>query len=110
MMTVHYDPQQFKMEITGHAGAGKKGEDLVCAAASTLTCTLMNAAKSRDEFHADVYIADEDPAVMVQCKPDNEELCLEMFRTILHGFYILKLKAPGHVRIVIEDPEEKRGD
>ncbi len=105
MMTVHYDPQQFKMEITGHAGAGKKGEDLVCAAASTLTCTLMNVAKDREDNHAEVYVGD-DAAVMVQCRPEHPELCLEMFRTLLHGFFILMLKAPENVRIVIEEREE----
>lgn len=32
--------EKLKLLATGHAGAGKKGEDLVCCAVSTLLCTL----------------------------------------------------------------------
>lgn len=37
-------------EITGHAGFGKKGEDIVCAAVSVLTLNTINAVEAFTEI------------------------------------------------------------
>lgn len=107
MTRVFYDPARYRMEICGHAGAGKPGEDLVCAAVSALVFALANAARDRDEHHAQVLIDERSADVLVQCEPEDEALCEEMFRTILHGFVVLKMRAPGHIKIEIRDDREK---
>lgn len=38
-----------RMNLLGHAGAGAKGEDLVCAGASALACTLALAVEKLNE-------------------------------------------------------------
>jgi uncharacterized protein YsxB (DUF464 family) len=108
MTKVFYDPARFRMEICGHAGAGRPGEDLVCAAASALTFALANAARDRDEHHAQVLIDEQQASILVQCEPEDGPLCEEMFRTVLHGFVVLKMRYPAHIKIEIL--EEEKGD
>lgn len=43
MIRVIYEPDAPQIEVTGHAGAGDYGHDLVCAAASILCYTLQRA-------------------------------------------------------------------
>ena len=40
MVQVRYNPDVPSLRVSGHAGAGKYGEDLVCAAVSILAHTL----------------------------------------------------------------------
>lgn len=104
MTTVHFDPKAYKLELRGHAGAGRQGEDLVCAGASALAFAALNAAKDREDYHAEVYMDWENADILVECSPerDAEEACAEMFRVILHGFAVLKQRSPEHIRVVIE--------
>lgn len=109
MTSVRFFPAEFRMEISGHAGSGKPGEDLCCAAASALTFALANAARDEDSYHAQVLIDPENAAVRVQCEPEEPALCEEMFRVILHGLVVLKMRYPGHVKITIEDKPSVSG-
>ena len=104
MTTVHLDPAAFKLELTGHAGDGKAGEDLTCAGASALAFALLNAAKDREDYHADIYMDWDDAAILVECNPDKEAAaeCAERFRVIMHGYAVLKQRKPKSIRIVIE--------
>lgn len=104
MTTVHLDPDSYKLEITGHANTAKAGEDIVCAGASTLAFALMNAAKDREDYHADVYMDWNDAAIMVECHPEEavQAECAEMFRAIMHGYAVLKQGSPDHIKICIE--------
>lgn len=49
MITIAFDYQQktgtLRMTMDGHAGAGKKGSDLVCASATMLAYTLAQAVQ-----------------------------------------------------------------
>ena len=40
MTRIEYDRAAFSLTMEGHAGAGEAGNDLVCAALSTLMMTL----------------------------------------------------------------------
>ena len=104
MTTVHLDPDAYKLELTGHACDGKAGEDLTCAGASALAFALLNAAKDREDYHADVYMDWNDAAILVQCYPEEgvEAECAEMFRVIMHGYAVLKQRKPDHIKICIE--------
>lgn len=110
MTSVRFVPAEFRMEISGHAGTGKTGEDLCCAAASALTFALANAARDEDSYHAQVLIDPENAAVRVQCEPEEPALCEEMFRVILHGLVVLKMRYPGYVKITIEDSIPQSAD
>lgn len=104
MTTIHMDPDAFKLEMSGHAGADEKGKDIVCAGASILGFALLNAAKDREDFHADVYMDWNDAAIMVECHPEKEAEaeCREMFRVVMHGYAVLLQGSPDHIQIFIE--------
>ena len=104
MTKVEYDPEEFRMEIRGHAGTAPPGQDLVCAAASTLSFALVNAALDRGEqYNTHLHLNKKDAVIGVRCYPDeeHEELCREMFRTILHGFALLREGNPDNIEIEI---------
>lgn len=46
MIAIFCDPRACRVTVTGHAGSGPKGQDLVCAAVSALVLTLEEAVKT----------------------------------------------------------------
>lgn len=55
MIKVHYDPGQMQMTFSGHAEYAAKGEDIVCAAVSTLYNTL----KMQKDVHEQLGYEDD---------------------------------------------------
>lgn len=73
MITITFKAKTLELEIKGHAGQGNKGEDIVCAAISTLFCTLCQALiESRNMLKANPVIKDKDGDGYIQCKPKKE--------------------------------------
>lgn len=101
MTTVSYDPEQFRIEIKGHAGMAPAGRDLACASVSTLVFTLMNAASAVEEYRTHIMTCKKDACIRVECDPDqeHEQLCSEMFRTIMFGFEALQELHPEYIHL-----------
>ncbi|ETA74981.1 ribosomal-processing cysteine protease Prp [Ligilactobacillus equi] len=61
-------------ELTGHAGYGIEGEDIVCAAVSVLTISTVNSLEQLAKVELDI---DERPLeggyLRVELKTDNDE-------------------------------------
>lgn len=102
MTKIFYYPDEHRMEIRGHSGAAPAGSDIVCAAVSSLTFALMNAATEVPEWMTNVFIDNTGAVIRVQCYPDEEQepVCREMFRTILAGFDNLAETYPDHVKLI----------
>lgn len=49
MTTIETDEKKFYVRASGHAGAGTMGNDIVCAAVSVLTQTLLNVLTDEEE-------------------------------------------------------------
>lgn len=110
MTWADYEPESYRMEIRGHAGAAPAGQDLVCAGISTLAFALINAAMSCEEYgghvmvqgdsskKADTFGADA-PLIRVECCPEEgaEDRCREMFRTIWCGLQTLEENYPEYL-------------
>ena len=47
MTRIRYEPGKFRLTIRGHAGAGARGADIVCAGLSALGFALVDAAEAR---------------------------------------------------------------
>ena len=92
MINITFDPNEFKLDITGHAEHGKKGEDIVCSAISTLFYTLAEALyESKAMLAEDIIFSDEDGNGHLSCKPKAEYAANVslIYWTILNGFELL---------------------
>ena len=89
MINITFNPNTFTIDITGHAEHGKKGEDIVCSAISTLFYTLGEALyNSKDMMAEDIVFSDEDGNGHISCKPKEEfeGNIARTYWTILVGF------------------------
>lgn len=89
MITVKFIPETFTLDVTGHAEHGKKGEDIVCSAISTLFYTLAEALyESQAMLSEDIVFSDNDGNGHLACKPKKEyEANVSLiYWTIMTGF------------------------
>lgn len=101
MTTVRYEPDEFRMTISGHAGSGRAGEDLVCAAVTALARTLQAGTLERPEYQATFYENQQAGEMSVQCFPeeDTASFCDYLFRIILCGYRVLAEHYPEYVTV-----------
>lgn len=101
MTVVTYDTESFQINIEGHAGFAEVGKDIVCAACSCLSQTLVEAVSSEEDFAATVYINSHDAQVYVRCIPLTEarDKCRTVMDTIYTGFAVLAEQYPQYVSI-----------
>ena len=94
------------LSMAGHAGAGKKGSDIVCAAASMLACT---AGESARQLYRQGALA-QDPAVClapgyarVELRPDPccPQGAEQLFSVLSTGFSLLAAQYPNYVKLEI---------
>lgn len=45
MIEIEYNPEKSSLTVFGHAHYGEKGKDIVCAAVSSLVCTVAQAVE-----------------------------------------------------------------
>lgn len=101
MTRVTYWPEEFRLRAEGHAGAGKPGEDLVCAAITALFWTLAAAAEEIPEYRLQLHENEAKAEFELRCYPDEEQesTCGEMFRTIVAGLTSLEEEYPEFIRM-----------
>ncbi len=98
MTRVSYDERTLKMEISGHAGAGDYGRDLVCAALSALTQTLEAALEdSREEMLPTVRKAPGEALIICRPEAQQERRCRDIMGTVFIGFELLANRYPEYV-------------
>lgn len=82
-----------KIEIKGHTGAGKKGQDIVCAGVSTLLITLIAAMDSNEiKYSSDI----KDGYGRVSSLDEGAK---EAFNTVMCGLNALALMYPDNLVI-----------
>lgn len=92
MIKIVFNPNTYALDVTGHAEYGKKGEDIVCAAISTLFYTLGESLyKSRQMIEDDFIFENEDGNGHIECKPkaEYEANVSLIYWTILNGFELV---------------------
>jgi len=95
---------RFVIYIEGHAEAGPKGQDLVCAASSALASAL-NLGVMRLEAEgrtksADIRVADGDVSVDFTPAENESERALGLVNTITDAFVWLESCYPDNVCVV----------
>ena len=102
MLTIrlYTDANALRLRLTGHAGAGKWGKDIVCAAASVLTYT---AAASAQQLYREgklksaphIRLLPGDALVELEACPQARQL-MDVIRT---GYSLLAMRYPENVRM-----------
>lgn len=100
MINIIFKPKTLELEIEGHAKHGEKGEDIVCAAISTLFYTLGETLnQSSNMLIKPIVFKDEDGKGYLACKPKKEYggniAC--MYHTILTGMELVANNYPKNV-------------
>lgn len=104
MINITFNPKTFTLDITGHAEHGKKGEDIVCSAISSLFYTLAEALyESREMLSEDLVFSDEDGNGHLSCKPkaEYEGNIARTYWTILVGFDLVAKNYKKNVNLLI---------
>jgi len=105
MLTVKLQEQEtgLTLSLNGHAGAGKWGEDIVCAAASILTYT---AAASARQLYREKKLKERPH---IQLEPGNAHIAVEncdaacqMLDVVCMGFGLLAVRYPKNVHFIRE--------
>ena len=92
MIDITFNPNNYTLDIIGHAEHGKKGEDIVCAAISALFYTLAESLyRGKSMLSEDMVFSDKDGNGHLSCKPKTEyEANVSLiFWTILTGFEVV---------------------
>jgi uncharacterized protein YsxB (DUF464 family) len=104
MINIEFNPNTYTLDVTGHAEHGKKGEDIVCSAISTLFYTLAESInKSSHMLKEEMEFNNDDGNGHISCKPKEEyEANISLiFWTILNGFKLIADNYEKNVAMVV---------
>ena len=92
MVNITFDPKNYELEVSGHAGQDEKGHDIVCSALSMLFYTLAQALNNSEHMlkkHPIIKI--EDGNGYIKCRPrkEYEGNIARTYWTILCGIELL---------------------
>lgn len=93
-ITYNLSDDEFSILCQGHAGYADAGNDIVCAAISTLTQTLVKHM----EIAADEYQAHADKGELF-CNARGV-VAVECFKLVLTGLRMLQANYPRYLKIV----------
>ena len=105
MIQITFKPKTMELMVNGHAGHGKKGKDIVCAAISTLFYTLGEALwQSSEMLHEEPLIKDEEGDGYIVCNPkeEYEGNIARTYWTILVGMQAMAEQYPKNVTFTVE--------
>ena len=100
MINITFNPKDLELKVEGHAKHGKKGEDIVCAAISTLFYTLGEALhQSEDMMLYPLVFDDKDGNGYIKCSPKEEYAgnIARTYWTILVGMEMVANNYPKNV-------------
>lgn len=102
-MSVEEFYDNYIVSVEGHAGFGRWGSDIVCAAVSAITYTLINTLKCAEDDGC-LYIRTEsvsDGSVYLEVEPYDfaREKVDTIIETCMTGFSLLEDEYPDYIRI-----------
>lgn len=86
--------------ITGHAMYAEKGNDIVCAAVSTIFYTMLNFFEDRKTSEVTKYVINKDMSVYKVA--NKSRYFAEIFPVFVFGFKVIENDYPGYVKCNIE--------
>ena len=107
MIEITYDRSNNRVRILGHAGYGKKGQDVVCAGVSALAQTLAANVRHWQEsgkLRKDAYISLSDGEGLISWEPKHgyEAATRQVAVAICAGFELIAVELPQYVSFRME--------
>ena len=104
MVNIKFNPKYLQLEVIGHAGSGKKGEDIVCSAISTLFYTLGETLMQSAEMLVESpVVVDKEGNGVIVCTPKAEYegniACI--YRTVLIGLQMVAEHYPEYATFTV---------
>ena len=89
--------------LTGHAGAGKRGNDIVCAAVSVLTRTLIRVLSGREGIKIRGSIPEQGNFWMeAEYTPEGREFLAAAGAFLIEGLHSVSAEFPDYCKVNIE--------
>ena len=89
--------------VSGHAGAGKRGNDIVCAAVSVLTRTLIRVLSGRKGITIRGDIPERGNFLMeAEYTPEGREFLAATGAFFTEGLLWVSAEFPGNCKVIIE--------
>ena len=89
--------------LQGHAGAGKRGSDIVCAAVSVLTRTLIRVLTGREGITIRGNIPEQGNFWMeAEYTPKGREFLAAAGAFLTEGLLSVSAEFPDHCKVIIE--------
>ena len=107
MIEITYDRSNNRVRILGHAGAGEKGEDVVCAGVSAIAQTLAAnvrhwQASGKLKKEADISLSDGEGLISWEPKHGYEAATRQAAVAICAGFELIAVELPQYVSFRME--------
>ena len=107
MIEITYDRSNNLVRILGHAGAGEKGADVVCAGVSALALTLAANVRHWQETgklrkDADISLSDGEGLISWEPKHGYEAATRQIAVAICAGFELISVELPQYVSFRME--------
>ena len=104
MTQVRMDWQDLLLEISGHAGAGEAGYDIVCAGISALSMALLNTlvdSKERGRTELEYAIDEKDGRIRMKASPHSGRWpeIRDYYKVTMNGLRALAQEYPKNIRI-----------
>lgn len=91
MIRISMDVDAMLLEVTGHAHSAPKGQDIVCAAVSTLVYTLaQNLMLTLHDEDYSVILTEGHSYIEAHPPEAQEDQCHHVFMTIANGLCMLE--------------------
>jgi len=89
--------------LQGHAGAGKQGGDIVCAAVSVLARTIVRVLSGRKDIIIRGNIPEQgDFSIETECTPDGREFLAGAGAFLVEGLLSVSAEFPEYCKVIIE--------
>ena len=103
VVRIKWTGDPLEVSVSGHAGYGPKGSDIVCAAVSMLSQSLAAALEQaeKDGLLGCFHYQAEDGGVEIQAAihSHGRKIVDGMVRVTIAGFRLLEERYPGHVSV-----------
>ena len=90
--------------VSGHAGAGKRGEDIVCAAVSVLTRTIVRVLAGREGITVRGGIPERGDFWMeAEYSPEGREFLSAAGAFLIEGLLSVSAEFPDHCKVIFQN-------